>query len=85
MPAGAIEAVFAAEIGPKIVNFGGHSASQNGKRPMPARAGLSAAGRGRASGGPRMGRSPQSVINAAAAARRLAGRQGCDGKPACRW
>jgi hypothetical protein len=42
MPAGAIEAVFAAEIGPKIVNFGGHSASQNGERPMPARAGLAA-------------------------------------------
>jgi hypothetical protein len=32
MPTGAIEAVFAAEIGLKIVNFGGHSASQNGKR-----------------------------------------------------
>jgi hypothetical protein len=42
MSASVMEAVFAAEIGPKIVNFGGHFASQNGKRPMPARAGLSA-------------------------------------------
>jgi hypothetical protein len=58
MPAGAIEAVFAAEIGPKIVNFGGHSASQNGERPMPARAGLPRPSR------PRVGRSPRGPVDA---------------------
>jgi hypothetical protein len=83
MPASVVEAVFAAEIGPKIVNFGGHFASQNGKPPMPVRAGLSALVAVARRAVP--GRSTQSVINAAAAARRLAGRLGCDGKPACRW
>jgi hypothetical protein len=53
MPTGAIEAVFAAEIGPKIVNFGGHSASQNGKRPMPARAGFPRLSRPHAKRSPR--------------------------------
>ncbi len=42
MPAAAIEAVFVAEMGSEIVSFGGHSASQNCKRLMPARAGFSA-------------------------------------------
>jgi hypothetical protein len=58
MPAGAIEAVFAAEIGPKIVNFGGHSASQNGKRRCLRERGLPRSSR------PRVGRSPRGPVDA---------------------
>jgi hypothetical protein len=45
MPAGAIAAVFAAEMSPEIVNFDGHSASQNGREPTRPAAGVVAAAR----------------------------------------